>query len=392
MTYQYITSTGVIVPDTSEILTEVQTEFKAVFGADLIVTPDTPQGVLATAEALARAQEVQNNAALANQINPNIAAGVFLDAIMMLSGIQRTPATQTLVTGVSLTGVAGTLIPAGTQAKTAAGDIFATLSDVTLDGSGNATTNFASVVYGPIPCAIYALNLVVTNILGWETVNNTTAGVVGASTQSDIAARALRSNTLAYQGVSLAEAITSALYNVPGVQSLFFQENIAATTQTIKGISMVAHSVYACVNGGADLDVATALLENKSSGAGWNGSTSVTVIEPTSGQPYTVQFDRPTPVEIAIQVTSANAALSDLKLAVAAYIAGNVAGYPAWKVGQAISAFEIAGAILQQYPYMIINGVNISYADSISYGTAVLPIAVDEIGFSLASDVYLLIP
>src|SRR4029077_9504949 len=103
------------------------------------------------------------------------------------------------------------------------------------------------------------------------------ATTLGTTTQSDQAARALRQNTLAFQAVSLAEAITSALYNVAGVTSLTFQENVAATTQTINGISMVSHSIYACVDGGSDTDVAATLLENKSSGCAWNGGTSVSV-------------------------------------------------------------------------------------------------------------------
>ncbi len=390
--YEFINSTGTIIPDTSEILSGINAEYQTIFGTDLQLTPDSPQGVLIAAEALARSEVVQNNAALANQINPNIAGGVFLDAILALTGMQRTPATQTLVKGVTLNGVAGTVIPEGAQAKTAVGDIFATLSPVTLAANGQATVDFVSVAFGPIPCLASALNIPVTNVLGWETVNNSVAGVVGTTTQSDIGARALRSNTLAFQGVSLAESITSALFAVDGVQSLFFQENIAATTQVIKDITMVAHSIYVCVNGGSDLNVAVAMLENKSSGCAWNGSTSVSVTEPTSGQIYTVLFDRPAPIEIAIQVTSANAAIADIQTGVANYIAGNVANYPAWSVGKSISAFEIAGALLSQYPYMIINQVQISYAMSIEFGTAVLPIAVNQIGFSNPSDITLVLP
>lgn len=391
--YQYINVTGVIVPDTSDILSGVQVEYQVAFGSDLVITPDTPQGVLINAEALARTEVVNNNAAVANQINPNIAAGVFLDAILALTGMQRTAATQTLVAGVTLTGIAGTVVPAGSQAQTAAGDLFTSLSAVTIGGGGSATVNFAAAAFGPVPCDANALTQIVTNVLGWETVNNSTAGTVGQSTQSDVQARALRSNTLAFQGVSLAESITSALYNVSGVQSLTFQENVQATTQTINAISMSAHSVYACVNGGSDLDVAAALLENKSSGAGWNGGTSVSVIEPASGQTYTVQFDRPTPVEIAIQFTSPNAAIGDLQTAVSNYINGLVPNYPnGWVVGGAISAFEIAGAVLAQYPYMILNTVKTSLASSISYSTDVIPIPVNQIGFSLASDVTLVVP
>ncbi|OWK47548.1 hypothetical protein [Fimbriiglobus ruber] len=54
--------------------------------------------------------------------------------------------------------------------------------------------------------------------------------------------------------------------------SLTFQENVSASTQTINGISMVGHSIYACIEGGTDTAVAAALLENKSSGCAWNGA------------------------------------------------------------------------------------------------------------------------
>jgi hypothetical protein len=383
--YEYITATGVIVPDTSSLLSDVQSEYQAVFGADLIVTPDTPQGVLITAETFARTEIVANNAALSNQINPNIAGGVFLDAIMALTGVQRTPATQTLVTNVTLTGVAGTVISAGTLAATAAGDQFASLSTVTLNGSGTATVNFASVAYGPISCAGSALNVVVSNVLGWETVTNNAGGspasvtTLGATTQSDQAARALRQNTLAFQGVALPVAITSALYATPGVTSLTFQENVSASTQTINGISMVGHSIYACVNGGSDTDVAAALLENKSSGCAWNGGTSVSVVEPASGQTYTVLFDRPTTVGILIRVTTPNGNAANITQAVLDYAAGNINGLAGFVVGSNVSPFEIAGAIMSEQPGYYVAKVEISLTSPVAYSTDEIDIGVNEI-------------
>src|ERR1700744_3487884 len=98
LVYNYIDLNGVIVPDSSSILGEVQTEWQDTFGQDLIVTPDTPQGVIITGDALARIAVANNNAVLANQINPNIAGGTYLDAIWALTGGQRYVATQTLVT------------------------------------------------------------------------------------------------------------------------------------------------------------------------------------------------------------------------------------------------------------------------------------------------------
>lgn len=385
MVYLYLDSNGTIVPDTSTILAEVQAEYRSAFGADLVVTADTPQGLLITAEALSRDEVVNNNAALANEINPNIAGGIFLDAIMSLTGIQRTPAIQTVVSAVTLTGIAGTVIPSGTQAKTAANDLFATMTIVTLGISGTASVDFASVEYGAIPCAANALDTIVTNVLGWETVGNANAGILGSSTQSDQGARALRNNTLGFQGVALPVAMTSALYAVPGVKSLFFQENIAATMQTINGISMISHSIYACVYGGSDLDIAAAMLENKSSGCGWNGSTTVDVIEPASGQAYEVEFDRPSEISILVKVTTTNGSTANITQAVVDYANGLISGFPGFVVGADASPWEIAGAITTLYPNYYINKIELSLVSPVSYSTDNIPIAVDEVAYTQSS-------
>ena len=396
--YKYLEPTGVIVADTSATLAEVQSEFRTAFGADLIVTPDTPQGVLISSETIARNNVINNNAALANQSNPNVAGGVFLDAIMALTGISRNAQTPTVVTAVTVTGVAGTLIPEGSQASTSVGDLFETTAAVTIPSGGSTTVNFQSVAYGAIPCAANALNTIVTAIIGWETVDNTSAGVVGSTTQSDQAARAYRKNTLSFQAVSLAEAITSALYAVKGVTSLTFQENTAATTMTINSIPMVSHSIYACVEGGTNAAVAAALLENKSSGCAWNGSTSETVTEPASGQAYTVQFDRPTPIGILVKATVSGASAGNVIQAVLDYAAGTVsdpAGNPSnltgFVVGSSVSPYEIAAAISIENPGCYVSNLQISLTSPISYQSTPIAIAVNEIATTQYSYVTVII-
>jgi hypothetical protein len=390
--YQYVVATGVIVPDTENIYAEVQAEYLAVFGSDTLVTPDTPQGVLITSDAVSRAEVVQNNAALANQINPNVAGGVFLDAIMALTGMQRTAATRTVVPGVTLNGVTGTVIPAGTRASTAVGVLFESLTEVTLV-SGTATVDFRAVDYGPLSCGIGELNQIVSNVNGWETVTNPTAGVLGQNTQSDQAARAKRNNTLAFQGVGLPEAITSALYNVEGVNSLFFQENIEGTTEVINDITMVRNSIWVCVDGGSDVDVAAALLENKSLGCAWNGATEVEVIEPSSGQTYVVKFERPTSIEFLVRVTSPNGDTNDIKNAVVAWATGQLSGMEGLKVGSDVSPFEIAAGINAVYPAIFVSKVEITPASApTSWTTNVLEIAVNELAFTDATDITVITP
>jgi len=385
MAYQYINSTGTIVADTADILTEVETEYKNTFGSDLIVTADTPQGVLITTDTLARSNLENNNAALANQINPNISGGIYLDDLMALMGIQRTAATRSLVSNAALTGVAGTFIPAGTQAKTAANDLFETASDVTLAVDGTATVNFYSIEYGAIPCEVGALINVVSAVLGWETVYNAAAAVLGTDTQSDQGARAYRDNTLFFQGVSLVGAISSAVFAVSNVIDVFVQENLSWSPQTIRGIAMSPKSIYACVYGGTQADIAAALLENKSSGCAWNGSTTVTLIEPASLQAYDVSFDVAAQIGIAVRVTTTNGSAANIQQAIIDYSNGLVDGLSRWKIGSSISPFEISAAIAAVYPTYYIKKVEISLSYPIVWSTDEIVIPVDSVAYTQLS-------
>jgi uncharacterized phage protein gp47/JayE len=382
--YEYVTTTGVIVPDTGELLTEVQDEFKNAFGQDLVVTPDTPQGVLITAETLARNDVLRNNAALANQINPNLAGGVFLDALLALTGSARDAAERSTVTA-TLTGVAGTVIPAGVTAATdPSGDLFELETAVIIGVDGTVTAPFQSVEFGPVAAGAGDLSTIVDGVLGWETITNADAATLGTSTQSDQAARLYRKNTLALQGQSISEAITSGLYATDGVRSLSFRENVTDAPVTIDGVNLVAHSIYVCVDGGTDDDVALTILTKKSAGANYNGAVTVNVVDEFSGQTYPVKFDRPDEVAVQVRVTiKASSSIVDpvaaVKEAVLAFAAGELEEEPGFTVGNDVSPFEFAGAINRVYPSIYTLKVEVSPAGAPVWTTDPIEIAIDEI-------------
>lgn len=388
--YQYLTNTGTIVADTGVVLTDIQNEFKAAFGADLIVTTDTPQGVLIAAETIARTNVIKNNAALANQINPNLAGGVFLDAICALTALDRFPATRSLVVA-TLAGVDGTVIPSGVRAQTTNGDIFESIQTVTI-ASGTATATFRAQEYGAIGAAAGTLTEILDNVLGWDSITNPSAAILGQSIQSDQSLRALRRVTLADQGVSLAEAITSGLYKVEGVKSLKFRENVTNATATIDGVSMVAKSIYVCIDGGDDDEIAAKLLEKKSGGCAWNGGVTITTIEPISGQEYDVKFDRPADIDIYVRVyVRSFSVLTDpiesTKTAIMAYVNGELENEVGFGVGEPVSPFELAGAVNRQYPEIYVQKLEISDDAGTTWSTNELPIGIDEIARLLITNI-----
>lgn len=384
--YQYILSTGVIVPDTSTLLDEVTQEWLDVFGADLVTTPDTPQGAMIVSETAARERVLANNAALANQINPNIATGVFADALCALMGLERDAGVATEVTAI-LAGVPGTNIPAGiAKASDATGQLYTLAGSVVIDVAGTVEGTFLCDALGPIACPAGALNRIVATagVLGWESVTNPADGILGRLEQSTESLLDERRVTLARQGISTVEAQVSDLYALDGVRSLAYRENVAATTQIIDGISLVAHSVWACVDGGTDLDIATSLLQNKTDGANWNGAVVLNVVEPASGQTYVVKFDRPDEIQFLVRVTvrqglDTSNPLTAVIAAVLNYVAGNIPGDRGLVVGAPVSPFDIAGGISYYHPAMDIVSVEVAPVSTGVYQTTEYAIALDEV-------------
>lgn len=393
--YEYVTLNGVIVPDTSETKSEVEAEYRADLGDGVDLTDESPNGVLVNAEVKSRNGVATNNANLANQINPKQAGGIFLDAIWGLTSALtggRKPATSsTFSAPVDLTGVPGTFVPAGPIGVTVNGDEFESVADVTLDGSGAASVDCQSVEKGEIPCAIGELDSLGPGApLGLETINNTVAATLGTIEESDSVSRLRREDTLALQGISIAEAVTSAISNIDGVKSLSFRENYTKADDTIDGIFLLANSIFVCVDGGADADIAEALLESKTNGANWNGSTSVSVVEPVSGQPYPVKFQRPDPVGVWIRVTIQATTVTNpggvIDASVLRYANGLLEGERGFVVGASVSPFEIAAAVNIDTPAIFIRQVELS-TDGVSYSIAEIPIALDQVARTSASQI-----
>lgn len=100
----YITSSGIIVPNTDSVISELQTEWKNLFGSQLSVDSSTPQGRIIETEAMVRKGTLGACAMVANQLNPNQAFGIFLDAHGAFFGVNRPSGRNSEILNVLLTG------------------------------------------------------------------------------------------------------------------------------------------------------------------------------------------------------------------------------------------------------------------------------------------------
>ncbi|MBI6542753.1 baseplate J/gp47 family protein [Proteus vulgaris] len=379
--YRYINNKGVIVPDTSTLRNRVEDEFRAVFGQSINLSPETPQGVLATMEIENRDAIVRNNAELANQINPDIAGGIFLDAIWALMGGERINATHSYLSDVEFTGIPGTIIPKGSQALTIMGAVFETLSPLIIANNGKINGDMRAKEYGSITCGIGQLNKVASSVLGWEKVNNLTHAVVGRHAESDIKARRRRKQTLAKNTVSVAEAITSSLYELEGVNSLSFRENFNDKALIVDGISLLPHSIYVCIEGGDSHEIAKSLLRTKTIGAAFNGDIEIKVIEPASGQEYPIKFSRPKEILVFCRVSVKKSnidAQTIIPNALEKWVQGEIDGDNGLVVGREVSPFEISAAVNAVEPHLFVTKVELS-TDGKNWNVALIPICLNQI-------------
>lgn len=348
--YNFIESTGVILVDTSTTLAEVQQEYKDAFNDQDLVVDSGDLSVLINAEAQQRDEIANNNAELANQINPNEAGGVFLDALYALFNSERDAGERTTVTA-TLGGVAGTLIAEGSAAQSVEGDRFTSTSDATIGVGGTITVTFQSDDIGPVPMGANELTKVLDSVLGWETIDNASAGNIGELVESDADAANSRNALLGAQSNSMSESTIAAVTDVADVQSVSYRENVSSSPQTIDGVNMLANSIFVCVDGGTDSDIYQALLTSKSGGCDWTGDEeSTTVTDPISGQDYTVRFQRPDEIALDIQVTiTPDSTLTDpiqlAKDAVLAYANGEIDEFNGFIVGADVEPFIINNAV-----------------------------------------------
>lgn len=382
--YQYITTSGTIIPDASEILETVQNEFKASLGNDLNLEPSTPQGRLIEAETLARIGVLENNATLANLINPDLSYGLFLDAICALFGVERIAGSSSRVLA-SVQGTPGAVIPAKSRAKNALGTVWYLENTLTIPPSGTITSYFLSEELGAIPCPVGSLTTIIDAVLGWESITNNLPAEEGNVPESDASLKVRRRQNL-FSGASLLQSIKARLNLVPNIRSSFVYENYTSSPVEYQGITIQPHSIYVVADGGTDQDVAQAIFEVKSDGCGYTGDIEIQVKDSSYGIFYPVKFNRPEviniDVEVIVNVGNNQGSTGDIatavKEAILSYEAGEIGQVEGLNVGTDVSPFEISAAINIQVPDVFVSSVLISKTGE-SPTAAVIPININQV-------------
>ncbi|QIQ61328.1 hypothetical protein V039C_0050 [Vibrio phage V039C] len=393
MTYEFITSNGTVVPDTSTIREEVIQEIVDVFGVSEEVARDnsTLEGRLVDAETEARKSVAINNAKLSNQINPNLAESGFFDAIYALFGGKRESATRSSVS-VVLTGIAGTVIPVNSFVRNkTTKTLWYTTSEVTLDSNGQTVATVLSENTGSIVGAAGDISEIVSGVVGWETVTNPSNATEGRELQSLTSAKIERAQQLSLNAGTTMAAVVSNVSNLENVIGVSARENRTNAPLLIDGITIPAKSTWLCVDGGDDSQIAEQYVIH-THGTGFYGFTNTVegeYTDPLSGQVYDptsipVNFDRPSDVPIKIEVTanlvSSIDVITQIKSGVQEWAAANIDGYKGCSLANDISPFEISSALNEYFnaPTIYVKKVRVTTVVDNSFATDDIPINLWE--------------
>lgn len=398
--YDYLTGSGVIVPDTERVLSDVQAEWKDIFGQDLSVAPETPQGRIIEMIARSRIFTLQAVAATSNMLNINKAYGFVLDDIGSIFQIQRKAATYTTVQ-ITMSGVADTVIPIGTQLRSDAGDLFINDYEYIIGSNGSTTGAFRAVESGVVLVEVGTITTIVSSVTGLESVINNAPATSGDEQESDQEFRNRIKESLNINSMSVLSAISSAVANISGVKQVKAYENTSSTDSVLNDIFKIpGHSIGIFV----DYDetdpitepvaysIAGAIYNKKTLGAGFVGAETaeadeyiktIDYLDDNDNSSHTIIFAKPINHDVACTVTvkrqnySGEDLEADIKNAIAEFLAGNNPEVARVEIGGTLSPFEIAAAISSSIPDIFVSSVLIGDVGD-TQGTSVIVLGEAE--------------
>ena len=293
----YIDSTGAHFPLYSDILAYLISNYQSIYGQDSYLGNDA-----ADYQWISSVSKIANDTMLAlqqdyNNRSPLTAVGVPLDGLVKLNGLTRKVATSSSCI-VDLIGTVGVVINNGIVSDSS-GNYWDLPAIVTFDEDGLASVSATCETVGAISALPGSITKIVTPQLGWASVNNSVAAIVGQPIETDAQLRARQSLSTRLASHTMLSGTEAAIAAIENVTRYNVHENY---TDYIDSNGCPPHSVTAVVEGGDDADIANAIFLNRGIGPYMNGfqyespvpegSTTVVVADPDTGEEMTIGFLR----------------------------------------------------------------------------------------------------
>jgi len=306
MTLPKFTPDGIQVQTFQEIYDELAAGYRSIYGEDINLDPDSPDGQRVAIEAQLVLDAQSFGALEYNQRDPDFALGQSLNSIIKLAGISRRPATRSQV-DVEVTTDRPLTLPPDYAVEDDLGQAWTTLNTIDIPPGETTVTLFAED-FGAVEADPTTVVNPVTVVIGVLSVTNPLAAVVGIDEETDQELRVRRNRSLETPQSSSTGRMFTALANLPNVTDVAVYENDTDTTDS-DGIP--AHSLWVVVEGCAVSGIVETMVKNKTGGKGMVGAVTGTFTESVlrpDGSTFTIvhsmTFDRPSLVPVLVRLTA----------------------------------------------------------------------------------------
>lgn len=288
---------GLQVASVTELRQSLESSFKEIYGDDISVESNTPDGqlinILAQKGVDVRGLLMQ----LYNSFNPDNAQGAVLDQRCAINNIFRKAGTFTSVAidittdrTVTLQGLDSeynSLDATGYTVQDNEGNRFILANTITL-AAGTTRVAFRAEQLGEVLVMPNTITTPVTVVLGVVSVNNlTVATAVGTDEEKDSSLRERRRQSVALSSFAYLDGLQAALLQLDGVVDAKVYEN---PTNSIDSDGIPAHGIWVVMEGGSSKDIATTVYNRKTPGTNMKGSLSYTITTP-AGTPFVAKWD-----------------------------------------------------------------------------------------------------
>lgn len=290
---------GLTIPTYDDILQDLLSGFLSIYGSNQYVGTDSAIYQFLSIIAIKMSDTLKALQFAYNQSSPATAIGTGLDRLVKLNGLARLPfgfsTAQETITGTPLTVITNGVV------QDVNGNQWSLPSSVTIPAGGSIVVTVTCTTPGAVTAEPGEISIIATPVSGWASATNAAAAIQGTPVETDSQMRARQAISVALPSKTALAGTVAAIAAITGVTRYNVLEN---PTGSVDVYGNPPHSITAVVEGGTDLQVATAIYDNRSIGCYTNGAVSVSVTDPNTGYVMVMRFDRPTyvPIFLAVQV------------------------------------------------------------------------------------------
>ena len=288
----------------TEILTRLSNGLKNIYGQDINLDQDTPDGQQLGIQANIISDFQDLALYIYNSMDPDLADGANFDKLLKLLARTRLPSSRSTV-DIEMVLNKTVSIPASYTIKDLNNQNWIIGTAQTLD-AGTHLVSFYSEDWGNITAEPNTINEQVTILTEVVSINNPENAISGRDEESIVQVRERRNKILEINASSTIGSIIGKILDLNGVVDAVPYENMTKIYDPVRDIQ--PNSYWIVVKGGDIAQISEIIAKDKTGGTGLKGKVETVYIEKFVRKDgsvrevyHDVKFDRPTEVSIHIK-------------------------------------------------------------------------------------------